>query len=87
MYESKQQAAVTNKILNDEASHLKAGFNDAGRIILIRCRNVEAAYTADETRRLADEIEGEAKKKWDKDVSSVAKNLREVADKLDKKYE
>jgi len=85
MYESEIQSKVTTKILEpneDNVEPTTSSVSDNGKLVLVDCLGLEAAYTVEEARRLANEIEGDMDGGED-----VVAEIRKMADEVESNYE
>lgn len=89
MYETDIQTVMTDKILNQEVDNLTVCVTENDNAIVIQCKEeqVDAAYTADEARELANALEQEAEKNWDIVPHPILFYIRDVADFIDGKIE
>lgn len=78
MNETKFQSTVTNSILNRKTDTVNLAITDNEKAIIITVDKTDAAYTADEARELADEMEVTLG-----DSERVVEYIRDMADILD----
>lgn len=83
MRESQIQSAVTDKILERESDNVTVGVKDNELIILIFVDEMNAAYTADEARLLADAIERSSQNQEKTKSKALVGYLRDCAEVVD----
>lgn len=76
------QQHVTETIVDRDTDSVNIGITENKRAIVIAVDDEDAAYTADEARDLADEID-RAAADWPKDPSDVTDYIRDMADVVD----
>jgi hypothetical protein len=85
MYESGFQTEVSAAIIQHEEEEVKVSISDSENIIFVEIGRKDAAYTADEARELAQNIEHNARQRWDEIPSDLIEYINELADVLDGK--
>jgi PHD/YefM family antitoxin component YafN of YafNO toxin-antitoxin module len=87
MYESESQRIVSGSIVQQQVEKMAASVSDNEMTILVTAGGVEAAYTAQEARELADTIELTAEQRWSHPADDIVEYLKELADVVDGKKE
>jgi VIT1/CCC1 family predicted Fe2+/Mn2+ transporter len=85
MYESESQRIVSGSIVQQQVEDMSAAVSDNEMTVLVRAGGVEAAYTAEEVRELANTIKQTADQRWSHSADDMVEYLRELADVVDGK--
>jgi hypothetical protein len=85
MYESDLQKAVSRAIIEKKVSEIVAGISDNERVVMIQTddEDLEAAYTADEAREMANALRCVSGQRWETDHSDMVEYIRDLADVVD----
>lgn len=83
MYESDAQEAVSDPIVNGEVDELKLAITDNELAVIVSIENKNAAYTAQEARRLAKGLKYASDEKWNEDNDTIVEYIRDLADVVD----
>lgn len=83
MYESDAQTDVSDPIVNGEVDRLNLAITDNELAVVVSIEDRNAAYTAQEARRLADGLEYASNEKWNGNNDNVIEYIRDLADVVD----
>lgn len=83
MYESESQRVVSGSIVQQQVDTMSASVSDNELTVLVRAGGVEAAYTAEETRELAESIKLTAEQRWSHSADEMVEYLKRLADVVD----
>ena len=83
MNESPFQKVVSKAVLNQQTEGIHVSITDNENVVLIEVDDEDAAYTADEARKLADALEDVADDQWDQSADDIIEYIRDVAGIVD----
>jgi chromosome condensin MukBEF complex kleisin-like MukF subunit len=84
MKESDFQIKMRKTIAENEAAGLEVRLTDNRRAVVVEIGEINAAYTADEARSLAQAIEQAAdQRSWERNVTAMVEYIRDLADVVD----
>lgn len=79
MYESDLQEAVSEAIIDREVESITLGVSDNERCVVVDTGDLEAYYTADEARHLADAIDQYSTQSWEEQPDDIVEYIRDLA--------
>lgn len=85
MYETDIQSNVSEQIIDGDIKTLKLAITDNERAVIVNIGDADAAYTADEARKLAQSIQCISDQRWKTDNEGIIEYLRDLADVVDNK--
>ena len=83
MYESDIQSEVSSAVITGEVDSLTVKVTDNERVVIIDIGNRDAAYTADEARKFAQNLKCVSDQRWGSDNDRLIEYIRDLADLVD----
>jgi hypothetical protein len=83
MYETEFQTDVSTEIINQKAGSMTVGVTENENAVVVKVKGMDAAYTADEARELANAIQCTSDQRWDESADAAVEYLYDLADLVD----